>query len=243
MDDIPKPKPKPEQEQDDEVTEYEEEQAVLNKKVNKLAEMINNSNCVVFYTGAGISTSANIPDFRGPNGVWTLRDQGKAPPALNKALSQFEPTLCHMAMVQLINKGKVHFLTSQNVDGLHLKSGIPSEKLAELHGNCFLETCEKCHRKYYRSFSVPEHNSTEIDVSSLEWSQIFHMTGRLCKDPSCKGILRDSIINFGETLPAVELNNATENAKKSDLAVCWGSSLRVSPACDLPRKTKKKAEN
>uniref|UniRef100_A0A6B2L5T5 protein acetyllysine N-acetyltransferase n=1 Tax=Arcella intermedia TaxID=1963864 RepID=A0A6B2L5T5_9EUKA len=208
-------------------------------KVTKLAKLIKKSKHMVFYTGAGISTSANIPDFRGPNGIWTRKDAGLPPPKMDKALNQVEPTLTHMGMLALINKDLLKFITSQNVDGLHLKSGIPMEKLSELHGNCFIERCDKCHRTYFRSFSVSDINHDEIDTSAMSWGQLKHMTGRRCKTNSCLGILKDTIINFGENLPEDELSKASENASTCDLAVCWGSSLTVSPACNLPKQTLK----
>ena len=88
-------------------------------------------------------SSLGIPDFRGPKGVWTLEKQGKAIDT-EVTFEDAKPTLTHMALVALVKSGHVKHVVSQNVDGLHLKSGLPRTNLSELHGNMFMEKCEKC---------------------------------------------------------------------------------------------------
>lgn len=83
--------------------------------------------------------------FRGPKGVWTLEKQGLKP-SINVSFDDAAPTKTHMILVSLVKHGYVHFVVSQNVDGLHLRSSFPPEKLAELHGNMFLDKCDKCDR-------------------------------------------------------------------------------------------------
>ena len=106
----------------------------LEEKITLAANWIAESKRLVIFTGAGISTDSGLPDFRGPDGVWTRRDKGLPPP---KSLpwDQVRPNQGHYAIVELMELGKLDYLISQNVDGLHAKSGIPFEKLAELHGN------------------------------------------------------------------------------------------------------------
>lgn len=87
--------------------------------------------------------SLGIPDFRGPKGVWTLEQQGKKVET-EVTFEDAKPTLTHMALLALVEAGKVKHIISQNVDGLHLKSGLPRDKLSELHGNMFMEKCDKC---------------------------------------------------------------------------------------------------
>lgn len=120
----------------------------------------------------------------------------------------------------------LQYVVSQNVDGLHRKSGIPQDRIAEVHGNTNLEICSKCKKSYMRDFRVRNATTTHD-----------HKTGRTCDDSACRGILKDSIINFGENLDEDILNAGFENCKMADLALCMGSSLRVTPAADMPKET------
>lgn len=86
--------------------------------------MIKDAKHLVFHTGAGISTSCGIPDFRGPKGVWTLEEKGEKP-SFDVTFQSAKPSFTHMAIVQLEKQGYLKFVVSQNVDGLHLKSGYP----------------------------------------------------------------------------------------------------------------------
>eukprot|EP00004_Rigifila_ramosa_P009986 TRINITY_DN2177_c0_g1_i1.p1 TRINITY_DN2177_c0_g1~~TRINITY_DN2177_c0_g1_i1.p1 ORF type:complete len:203 (+),score=51.29 TRINITY_DN2177_c0_g1_i1:614-1222(+) len=144
-------------------------------------------------------------------------------------------------MKQLLDRGTVKYLVSQNVDGLHRRSGVSRTQISELHGNTFRETCHLCHRDYIRDFSVRRKRGPHVAEApaSLTASGISHVTGRKC-DVCPDGFLQDSIIHFGESLPEEALSLAESHAQRSDLAVCWGTSLRVTPACDLPDSTTSK---
>lgn len=87
--------------------------------------------------------------FRGPNGVWTLEKQGKKP-STNVSFADAKPTKTHMILKKLVECNKVQYVVSQNIDGLHLKSGLSRKHLAELHGNMFVDECNVCKR--YRRF-------------------------------------------------------------------------------------------
>ena len=105
----------------------------MEKRIKTLAQWLYASRHPVFFTGAGISTESGLPDFRGPDGLWTRKDKGLPPKPMSRPWDSVEPNNGHLALVALQKLEKLKFLISQNVDNLHLKSGIPPELLAELH--------------------------------------------------------------------------------------------------------------
>jgi NAD-dependent SIR2 family protein deacetylase len=182
----------------------------LDHRVQTLAQWLYESNHLVVFTGAGISTESGLPDFRGPDGMWTRRDKGLPPRPTAISWNSVEPNSGHLAIVALQKLDKLKFLISQNVDNLHLKSGIRPELLAELHGNMTKLRCMGCGNTFDRS------------------------SGRdRC---SCGGQLRASVVDFGEPLPEKDLMRSFEHSRKSDLFVVVGSSLVVTPAADMPRE-------
>ncbi|XP_054716399.1 NAD-dependent protein deacetylase sirtuin-7-like [Uloborus diversus] len=190
---------------------------VLSIKCAELAKAMKESSCTVVYTGAGISTSAEIPDYRGPEGVWTLLQKGKA--VVFKDLSLAEPTFTHMALKQMHKEGLISHVVSQNCDGLHLRSGLPKSALSEVHGNMFIEVCTKCKpiKQYVRLFDVTERTGLHR-----------HKTGRFCK--KCATELKDTIVHFGEKsiLPwPMNWKGAVKAVSKADLILCLGTSLKV----------------
>lgn len=132
------------------------------------------------------------------------------------------PSLTHMALVELEKAGILKFVISQNVDGLHLRSGIAREKLAELHGNSFREVCPSCGTEYVRDF--------EMETIGLK------KTPRRCSDEKCKARLRDSVLDWEDELPSKEINLAEKHCEMADTVLCLGTSLQITPACDLPLK-------
>jgi mono-ADP-ribosyltransferase sirtuin 6 len=193
--------------------------------VQAAVDLIRKSPHTVFYTGAGISTSAGIPDYRGPDGVWTLAAKGARRVAPTTDMMKAIPTPTHMAIMELIRKKMAHHVISQNVDGLHRKSGVLPQDISELHGNSNVEVCSDCGRQYLRDYHV---SSVSRD----------HSTGQLCEMPGCGGILKDNIINFHENLVPEVLNRAFKESQVAGLHICLGSSLTVRPACELPKCTK-----
>jgi NAD-dependent SIR2 family protein deacetylase len=179
----------------------------LTGRINTLAQWLLESRYPVVFTGAGISTESGLRDFRGPDGLWTRRDKGLSTPSQD--FSSARPNAGHLAIVELQNMGRLAFLISQNVDNLHLKSGIKPELLAELHGNITKVRCAQCEFKMDRFEDMTE-----------------------C--PLCGGKLVSSVVNFGQSLPRKDLAESYEHSGKCDLFIVVGSSLVVYPAADMP---------
>jgi len=198
---------------------------ILAQKVDKLAAMVQESRHLVAFTGAGISTTAGIPDFRGPDGKWTREAQGKKALVGVQAVKAF-PTPTHMSLVDLHKRGKLKYVISQNCDGIHRRSGLPASAISELHGNCNVEICEDCGQQYFRDFRCDRIKPKACD----------HFTGRFCK---CNGRLLNSTIDFGQGLPERPFERAREHSSKADLHLALGSSLTVSPANHMPSRTVK----
>lgn len=206
----------------EQVKEHHDSSDVLAEKMQQLEDLVRSCKHLVTFTGAGISTSAGISDFRGPTGVWTRKAQGKEP-IVGTPKVRALPTKTHMALVQLQRAGKLEYLISQNCDGLHRRSGLPASAISELHGNGNIEICEDCGCRYFRDFQCDRRVKT-----------FDHFTGRFCQ---CDGRLLNSTIDFGQSLPTEPLKRATEESRKADLHIVLGSSLTVSPACTMPKET------
>lgn len=257
--------------------EYHDSVEDTEEKAKKIAKLIQQAQHCIAFTGAGISTAAGIGDYRGKSGKWTEQDRERVieslqdqvahstsnlTPSLDKMLSKsssvtedgvpyesLRPTYTHEALAKLIDLGLLHHIISQNGDGLHSLSGVPKDKLSELHGNVFIEMCEKCGHRYHRSSYVLDddasiyyeqlENNGAIDVEKpkhakqCETCRLSHRTGRKCDQPNCKGFLKDTIINFGDKLEEKIFSNAEKHAKKNDLCLCLGTTLQVTPACEL----------
>lgn len=123
-------------------------------------------------------------------------------------------------------------MISQNIDGLHRKSGIPSHMISEVHGNTNLERCIKCDKEYMRDFRTREAQTSKD-----------HKTSRKCDNPDCRGDLHDSIVNFGENLNSDILDISFGNCAAADLCLCIGSSIRVAPASSMPVETARNGGN
>eukprot|EP00339_Tiarina_fusa_P002033 CAMPEP_0117069028 /NCGR_PEP_ID=MMETSP0472-20121206/48376_1 /TAXON_ID=693140 ORGANISM="Tiarina fusus, Strain LIS" /NCGR_SAMPLE_ID=MMETSP0472 /ASSEMBLY_ACC=CAM_ASM_000603 /LENGTH=301 /DNA_ID=CAMNT_0004791323 /DNA_START=389 /DNA_END=1297 /DNA_ORIENTATION=+ len=219
------------------IQEYNDEPEVLDAKIEELAVLFKEARKIVTFTGAGISTSANIPDYRGPQGVWTKRDRGLKPDLKGLNIAQAEPTFAHKAIQKICEiPEKSHFVISTNIDGLHMKSGLTNENLSELHGNVYSEVCCCCNKVEMRDFVIRKDPSVKIDETLLEGkavdrSRLSHATGRNCE---CGGYFCDSIINFGEDLPQNEIQRSVDIAGEADLSLVLGTSMRVAPANQLP---------
>ncbi|XXQ38127.1 protein acetyllysine N-acetyltransferase [Plasmodiophora brassicae] len=197
-----------------------DDDGVVRAQVAELARLVRSSRHCIVHTGAGISTSAGVHDFRGPDGVWT-RQQRKLPPLHGVAFGDAVPTITHMAIVALVRAGLVKHVVSQNVDGLHVRSGLPRQHLCEVHGTAFAEWCDQCQCEFRRA--------DEVATIGLR------PTGNACK--RCGGPLRDLLCDWDSNLPQDEVEYAIEQHRMADLAICVGTSLRIRPAGLWPLRT------
>jgi len=178
----------------------------LEKRINQLAQWMFEASNIVVLTGAGISSEAIPPEFRGTEGAWT--GQAKGFPSKFRLFTSVEPNAGHQAIAELQDLGKLKFLITQNVDNLHLRSGIRPELLAELHGNVARFRCQRCQKQVAKSLGM-----------------------EVC---SCGGKLISSVINFGDPLPQKDLEDSFWHSSQCDLFIVVGSSLVVGPANELP---------
>lgn len=200
----------------------------------ELAELIRQSRKIMFFTGAGISTGSGIPDYRGPQGVWTRRQPVYYQDFMTseaarieywdyklegwEAFSLAQPNTVHQAIVQLEGANKVDTVVTQNVDGLHARAGTSADRLVELHGSNLAVECQSCWQR------------GEPDAHFA----YFKKTGRppLCRD--CGGYLKPATISFGQSLREDDLRRAAQAAEQADLVVALGSTLSVHPAATFP---------
>ena len=201
----------------------------LAEQVATIARWLIEGEHVVAFTGAGISTDSGIPDFRGPDGVWTRRDAGLPAPRWRVPPGQVEPNASHLALAELQRLGKLQYVVTQNTDNLHRRSGIRPELLAELHGNGQFVRCLACEHAYARA---------EVGWDTTRWGAGYRTQRPLAGQPACPacgGRLVSTVVNFGDALPERELQLAAEHARRCDVMLALGSSLTVEPAASLVR--------
>jgi NAD-dependent SIR2 family protein deacetylase len=197
---------------------------VTEAKLDTFAAWVGGAGTVVWFTGAGISTESGLSDYRGPDGIWTRQDQGLPPPVPSKRLSEIRPNNAHHAITRFEKIGKCSFLISQNVDNLHLESGFPFGKLAELHGNKERLRCKACQQTWSIADLVAMPRRKKKRRNPTESYEC----------PDCGGTLGSSIVNFGDILPRSDLNAAYKWVELADLLIVVGSTCQVTPASDLP---------
>ncbi|KAL5112832.1 NAD-dependent protein deacetylase sirtuin-6 [Taenia crassiceps] len=207
------------------IPEVRDPDYIFEQKVSVLTDLLRHSSYTVVHTGAGLSTSTGIPDFRGPNGVWTLEKKGKKPP-FNKSFTEARPSVGHMALVALERAGYINFVITQNIDGLHLRSGFPRNRLSILHGDVFTEKCTSCGTVYIRSTKI-------VPTFGLK------PTGARCTKMKtrvrpCGGKLKDSVLDWEDELPEPDYAIAVKEARNAQLHLSLGVSPHIFPSVLLP---------
>jgi NAD-dependent deacetylase len=190
---------------------------------------------VVALTGAGISTDSGIPDFRGPQGVWTRNPAAErlstyhtyvADAEVRRSAWQArrghpgwraEPNAAHRALAELGRHGIEIWVLTQNIDGLHQKSGVPADRVIELHGTMFRATCVGCGDALPMAEALARVEAGDPDPACL----------------SCGGILKSATVMFGEALDPEVFGRAIKIAGSGDLFLAIGSTLTVEPAASL----------
>ena len=199
-----------------------------------LNELISQSEALVFFTGAGISTNSGIPDFRGPKGIWKtsqpiyfqdfVKSEEKRKESWERKFSnelninKAKPNPGHQKIAEIMEKKDLSHLITQNVDNLHQESGVNEDKITELHGNATYAKCLDCQLKY--------------DLEELKMSFLSTKVPPQCS--SCYGLIKTATISFGQPMPEKEMVVAQKKSINSDLFICIGTSLAVFPAADLP---------
>ncbi len=189
---------------------------------------------VVIFTGAGISTESGIPDFRSPGGLWTKmspidfsdfirseelrREAWRRKFEIDKTIVAAEPNKGHMAIAKLIDSGKASHVITQNIDNLHQNSGVPAERIIELHGNGTYAKCLDCGERH--------------ELHEVKAIYDASPAAPVCK--SCGGIVKSATISFGQAMPEEEMRRAEEATLGCDLFLAIGSSLQVYPAAGFP---------
>jgi NAD-dependent deacetylase len=208
--------------------------AEYRQEIEKFKAMIRESKKAVVFTGAGISTESGIPDFRSPGGIWTKqkpidfsefiaseeirRESWRRRFNTGSPITNAEPNAGHHAIANLVQTGKVKAVITQNIDGLHHKSGVPEHQIVELHGNASYAKCLDCEKR----FEIDEVRRMFADNETLPFCDV------------CGGIIKTAVISFGQAMPTGEMRRAEQFCVDCDLFIAIGSSLVVYPAAGFP---------
>lgn len=210
--------------------------------IDRVAELISDARNIGVFTGAGISTESGIPDFRSEDGLWNrynpeefTYDKFLASPEVRRKqwvvlregslTREAKPNDAHYAIAELHRRGKLDCVITQNIDGLHQKSGVPDEKVFELHGNMKRAVCLKCGRRY--------------TIEQVKQKLANGEDAPMCDE--CRDILKPDVVLFGEALPVKTLEEAARRAQTCDLFMVIGSSLVVYPAAYIPNYARQAA--
>ena len=206
----------------------------MDTQLETACEWVEQSRRVVALTGAGISTESGIPDFRGPQGLWTKNPKAEklsdiryymADPEIRKLAWQqrvahpawqAKPNAGHLALVSLEKRGRLHALVTQNIDGLHHAAGNSPDKVVEVHGTMHQVVCMSCNWRGPMQETLERVRAGEEDPA--------------CR--SCGGILKSATISFGQALVPEVIDRAMRTAEEADLLLAIGTSLNVYPVAN-----------
>lgn len=202
-------------------------------------EWITATSRIVGFTGAGISTESGVPDFRSPNGVWAQNrivdfqefrtsEQGRIEYWRQKvaawpAMREARPNAGHFAFLELHKRGKLDALITQNIERLHQRSGLPAQKVLELHGTTTEAVCLSCGDR----------------ITSDEACRRVEGGERAPRCRLCSGFLKPATISFGQSMPLDVMARAHAVTANCELFLAVGSSLVVEPAASIPRLAKR----
>ena len=209
-------------------------------ELDEFRAMIDAAERVVIFTGAGMSTESGIPDYRSPGtGLWTktkpvqfqefmASDEARQRSWQNRfdsdrVMESAAPNKGHEAVAKLVREDKAIAVITQNIDNLHHVSGIPADKIVELHGNTTYAKCLSCELRY--------------EMADLETQ--YRTTGRVAPCGSCGGIVKAATISFGQAMPEREMLRSQQFTEACDLMIVIGSSLVVYPAAGFPEYAKR----
>jgi len=213
----------------------------MNDSVDAARRLVDAASAVVVITGAGVSTASGIPDFRGPEGVWTKNPaaerfsnidayigsaeirQGAWRRALENGARSVQPNEAHRAIVAFERTGKLTALVTQNTDGLHLKAGSDPAVVIEVHGHSRTTRCLRCGAETPTAVILERVAAGDTDP---------HCSAPASGEP-CGGILKTAVVSFGQPMPQGDFARAQYLATTCDVLVCVGSTLKVLPVANL----------
>ena len=207
--------------------------------IAELGAMLRKAKRAVVFTGAGISTESGIPDFRSPGGIWTKmmpiyfdeyvrsaearKESWRRRFEMEGTWTTVKPNAGHNVVAELVRRGIVSHVITQNIDNLHQDSGVPEEKVIELHGNTRYAKCLDC--------------GDRMEIADIRAR--FEREGEPPDCPACGGIVKTATISFGQAMPELEMERANRVTLGSDLFLVLGSSLVVYPAAGFPLLAKR----
>jgi len=211
----------------------------VDSDIAELADLLRNARRAVVFTGAGISTESGIPDFRSPGGIWTkmmpvqFQDYIADPEArrvswerrfeMEETWNTVKPNAGHLAVAELVRRGIVSAVITQNIDSLHQAAGVPESQVIEIHGSTRHAKCLTC--------------GTRVEIGDIRAHFDLHGDAPDCR--LCGGIIKTATISFGQAMPEAEMERAQEVSLAADLMLVAGSSLVVYPAAAFPLVAKR----